>query len=98
MAYKISWSNIALEDYKHIIEHLISSWPLSIAIDFANTLNRKLTNLSMQPFNGIKSNRNPTIRSILISKHNRLYYRINDNHIELLSLIDTRMDPAKNPF
>lgn len=98
MAYKISWSDIALEDYQHVIDYLISSWPLSVAIDFENTVNRKLANLSMQPFTGIKSNRNPAIRSILFTKHNRLYYRIKGNNIELLSIIDTRMDPSKNPF
>lgn len=98
MAYKISWSDIALEDYHNIIDYLINSWALSVAIDFENIVNRKLSNLSKRPFTGIKSDRNPAIRSILFTKRNRLYYRIKGNNIELLSIIDTRMDPSKNPF
>lgn len=98
MAYKVSWSDIALEDYGHIVDYLVSSWPLSVAIDFEKMVNGKLTNLSKQPFTGIRSDRNPAIRSILITKHNRLFYRVKGNNLELLSIIDTRMDPSKNPF
>ena len=98
MAYKISWPDIALEDYHQIVDYLINSWPLTVAIDFEKMVNRKLTNLSKQPFTGIKSDRNPIIRSILFTKHNRLFYRVKGSSIELLSIIDTRMDPSKNLF
>lgn len=98
MAYKVSWSDIALEDYEHIVDYLVSNWPLSVAIDFEKMVNGKLTNLSKHPFTGIRSDRNPSIRSILITKHNRLFYRVKVNNIELLSIIDTRIDPYKSPF
>ena len=42
MAYKISWSDIALEDYHRIIDYLIDSWSLAVAIDFEKMVNRKL--------------------------------------------------------
>ena len=98
MAYKISWTEIALEDYHAIIDYLITHWSLSIAVDFENTVNQKLSNLSKRPFAGIKSDKNPSVRSILFTKHNRLYYRITGNNIELLTIIDTRRNPEKNPF
>ena len=31
MAYEISWSENALEDYENIIDYLINQWSLSIA-------------------------------------------------------------------
>ena len=34
MAYKISWSDIALEDYQSIIDYLIAQWSISVAFDF----------------------------------------------------------------
>ena len=98
MAYKITWSDIALEDYENIIEYLVKMWPLVVAVDFESIVNQKLANLSQQPFAGIKSDKNPGIRSILFTKHNRLYYRIISNNMELLAIIDTRMNPSKNPF
>ena len=98
MAYKISWSEIALEDYHIIIDYLIAEWSLSIATDFENIVNQKLENLSQRPFTGIRSNKNSSVRSILFTEHNRLYYRITGNNIELLTIIDTRRNPEKNPF
>lgn len=98
MAYKISWSDIALEDYHNIIDYLIAEWSLSVAGDFEEIVNKKLANLSKRPFVGIKSDKNPIVRSILFTHHNRLYYRITLDSIELLTIIDTRRNPEKNPF
>lgn len=44
MAYEISWSEIALRDYNRIIEYLIYKWPLSVAFDFVDIVNKKLDN------------------------------------------------------
>jgi plasmid stabilization system protein ParE len=98
MAYKISWLDIALEDYHNIIDYLIAGWSLSVAADFEEIVNKKLANLSKQAFTGIKSDKNPIVRSILFTPHNRLYYRITSNSIELPTIIDTRRNPEKNPF
>lgn len=98
MAYKISWTENALEDYQNVIEHLLTNWSLSIASNFENIVNRKLNNLSKQPLAGISSQKNPAIRSILLTPHNRLYYKISVNNIHLLAIIDTRSNPTKNPF
>ena len=98
MAYQISWTDIALQDYKRVIDYLLSEWSIEVAREFENIVNQKLINLSRHPFTGIKSEKNPLIRSILFTKHNRLYYRVRDNNIELLSIIDTRKDSLQNPF
>ena len=98
MAYQISWTDIALQDYKRVINYLLSEWSIEVATAFENIVNQKLINLSRHPFTGIKSEKNPLIRSILFTKHNRLYYRVRDNNIELLSIIDTRKDSLQNPF
>jgi len=87
-----------LEDYHIIIDYLIEEWSLSVAADFEDIVNKKLTNLSKRPFTGIKSDKNPSVRSILFTQHNRLYYGITANNIELLTIIDTRKNPKENPF
>ena len=98
MAYKINWSEIALEDYNGIITYLITNWSFSVASDFEDTVNKKLENLSKRPFVGIKSDKNSSVRSILFTPHNRLYYRITEQIIELLTIIDTRQNPKQKPF
>lgn len=98
MAYQINWTEIALEDYKRVIDYLLSEWSIAVAMEFENIVNQRLINLSRHPFTGIKSEKNPMIRSILFTKHNRLYYRIEDNCIELLAIIDTRKNSSQNLF
>ncbi len=70
MAYKISWTNIAFEDYQQVIEYLISEWSLTVAANFESIVNKKLANISRQPFIGIASQKNRLVRSILLTKHN----------------------------
>lgn len=98
MAFKIIWSEIALEDYKNVIDYLISNWPFTVAVEFENIVNKKLHTLSLQPFMGVASQKNSSIRSVLLTKHNRLYYRIKNETIELLTIFDTRQNPEKKPF
>lgn len=38
------------------------------------------------------------IRSILVTKHNKVYYRVEKGNLIIINIIDTRRDPAKNPF
>jgi plasmid stabilization system protein ParE len=98
MAYKVSWTPNAIEDYKHVIEYLLAEWSSSVAVHFENITNKRLITLSHQPYLGIASQKSPGIRSILLTKHNRLYYRITGNSIEVLNIFDRRQDPGKNRF
>lgn len=98
MAYKISWTDNALEDYQKIIEYLLAKWSLSVAIDFESKVNKKLSILSKMPSIGISSLKSREIKSILLTKHNRLFYRIKGGTIELLNIFDTRQHPDKKPF
>jgi plasmid stabilization system protein ParE len=98
MACKISWTPNAIEDYKHVIEYLLTEWSSSVAVHFENITNKKLITLSHHPYLGIASQKLAGIRSILLTKHNRLYYRITDNSIQVLNIFDTRQDPGKNRF
>ena len=98
MAYKIRWTAIALEDYEKVIDFLIKMWSVKVAIGFEEIVNKKLANLCGQPFIGIASEKKPMVRSILLTKHNRLYYRITEDTIELLNIFNTRQNPEKNSF
>ncbi len=98
MAYKIVWSKNSLQDFNGIIKYLVSQWTLSVASDFVDIVEVKLENLSKQPLVGIRSEKNPLIRSILLYSHNRLYYKINESIIELLAIVDTRKNPKENLF
>lgn len=63
--------------------------------NFIIRLQKRLRTLSQQPYIGIPSSIIKPIRSILITKHNRLFYRIKDDTIEVINMYDTRRNPKK---
>jgi plasmid stabilization system protein ParE len=98
MALKIEWTANALEDYRQVVDYLLKEWPLKVAVDFVNNLENRVDNLSSFPNIGIASLKDPFIRSIVITKHNKLYYRISPDKIEILDIFDTRQSHGKNKY
>lgn len=83
---------------KKLLEYLLLNWYDDVADNFISILNRKMELLSQQPFIGSEVNSHPGIRTYLITRHNKIYYRIQGNQIIFINMLDTRMNPAKNPF
>ena len=98
MALQVVWTNNALEDYRRVIDYLLTIWTLKVASDFSTMLEERIDTLRTFPNVGIASTKYPLIRSIVITKHNKLYYRLHADKIEILSIFDTRQDPGKNIY
>ena len=86
MAYEIIWTENAKEDFKRIIEYLQAEWSITIAENFTEKLLLKIELLTKYPFIGIASVKSPQIRSVLITKHNLLFYKVGEDTITLLLL------------
>jgi len=95
---KIIWTKNAVADYRKIIVYLIRNWPDKVVVNFQETTQSKLKVLAKYPLTGIASQKITDVRSVLITKHNRLYYRFKNNFIEILRILDTRQNPTKNPY
>ena|SRR5258706_2104818 len=98
MALQIEWTLHALEDYRQAVDYLLKEWSLKVADDFINNLEERVQNLSLFPHIGIASIKDPSIRSIVVTKHNKLYYRTWPKKIEILGIFDTRQSPQKNRY
>lgn len=98
MAYKIEWTNDALEDAENIIYYLLQQWSYKIAKEFEEKLLARLETLTGKPHTGIISSANNEIRSIVVTRRNKLYYRIKNQAIVVLNIFDTRQNPTKNKF
>jgi plasmid stabilization system protein ParE len=83
---------------KKLLEYLLLNWYDKVADNFILVMEEKMELLSEQPFIGSEVIPNSDIRTYLITKHNRIYYRIKGNKIIFINMFDTRMDPQKNPF
>ena len=90
MVKKIIWTDLAIERYRQVIDYLLNNWSEQEALKLIQIVNQKLALLSRFPFLGRQSTTNNLIRQILLTKHNRLIYKIETNRIILLEIFDTR--------
>ena len=98
MAYKIKVKKRFTNKVIKLLHYLEGEWNKDIANDFLVKLDKRIINLSGQPFTGLPVGSLHNVRSVLITKHNRLYYRIKGSTIEIVNLYDTRTNPDKNRF
>lgn len=98
MAYDIIVKKRFTNKLIKLLYYLEAEWGKATADCFADKIEKRLDNLSKQPFTGAESEYYKNVRSILITRHNRLYYRIKETTIEVINLYDTRMNPKKNPY
>lgn len=98
MACKVNWTRNASEDYDRILNYLENEWSSRIAEEFAIECLIKIELLSAMPLLGSISDKNPLVRKFLITKHNYLYYKFQNEEISLLTFADTRQEPLKSTF
>ena len=68
---------------------------MQVASDFLVKVDKRLQQLSRQPFAGIPSQKVKEVRSVFITKHNRVYYKVKGRKVIVLNMYDTRMNPKK---
>lgn len=98
MVYQIIYKKRFVQKLFNLLDYLKQEWGEAIAEKFLNRLQTRLHTLSQQPFIGTPSSAVKDVRSILVMRHNRIYYRIKDNVIEILNMYNTRIHPKNNPY
>ena len=98
MAYEIIYKKRFVNKLIKLLNYLEIHWDKEIAVEFLNKLDKRIETLKTQPFIGKQSASKPEIRTILITKHNRLYYKITQKAIIIVNMYDTRKDPEKNIY
>ena len=89
MWYKIIFKKRFAQNLLNVLTFLEQELSKTVADEFQDKLNFSLTVLREHPYVGAPSKKINT-RGLLITKHNRLFYRIHDDTIIILSLADTR--------
>lgn len=75
---------------------LLKEFSASVAFNFLDKLQQRVELIIQNPEIGKPSQKTKNIRSILLQPHNKIYYRIRSNTIELLCLFDMRK--KKQPY
>lgn len=73
-----------------VYEYLVKEYSSKAAFDFLNKLQQRVDLIIRYPEIGKPSKINPNVRSVTLQPHNRIYYRLKVNTIELLCLFDMR--------
>ncbi len=93
--YKILWTDHAISELKETIEYLENKWTERELRRFAAKLDHTIELISKSPEIFPLSLEKNNIRKAVVEKHNNLYYRINKNSIEIVSLFANRKNPNK---
>jgi len=95
MSCQIFWSPDARNDFVNILEYLNKHWGKQGVLNFINRTEQVLQLISDNPLLFISSEKKPSVHRCVVVKQISLFYRINNNKIELLRFWDNRMDPEK---
>lgn len=98
MAQRIIILKRADQKVKQVYAYLLENWNQKVADEFYEKFEKIIHIISLQPGIGRASGKRPEIRRKLVTKHNCLYYRIKDDSVIIINLLDTRRNPTKNPY
>ncbi len=97
MARQVIFQKRFLNKLEKLLIYLEKEWGIKVSNEFLDKLHVKIEALKLHPNTGqVTSLKN--IRNISITKHNRIYYKIKENKIAVINMIDTLRNPKKNPF
>lgn len=98
MTKQVIWSPVSEKDFEAILEYLKLKWNSRVISKFINKVDDNIGLIKEDPKIFPIINQELQIRKSVITKHNTLYYRENNQNIEIVRLFDSRQDPIKLKF
>lgn len=98
MAYEVILKKRFTNKLVKVLAYLEKEWSVKEAQNFLTKTDRRLKQLAGQPFTGAPSLKIKDVRAVLITRHNRLYYKVKGNKVIVLNMYDTRMNPKKKKY
>lgn len=98
MAYQIILKKRFTYKLVKLLAYLEQEWSHKVAAGFLKKIDYRIQQLSGQPLTGISSEKIEAVRSVFITRHNRLYYKVKGKKVIVLNMYDTRMNPKKRKY
>jgi len=92
MPHQIFWTSAAKKSYEEVIEFLTQNWSQKEVNQFILRTEEVLILMSNNP--NIYPEVGPDLHRCILSKHNSLFFKIDDNKITILACWDNRKDPG----
>jgi len=93
--YRILWTDHAISELKETIEYLENNWTEKELRSFSAKLDHTIELISKTPEMFPDSFEKKGVKKAVVEKHNNLYYRINLDSIEIISLFSNQKNPRK---
>jgi plasmid stabilization system protein ParE len=98
MVKTIVWNRRASNNFNSIIIYLQGEWGDNVTRNFVVRTYQLIELLASNPEMGAIEHFEKQIRGIVITKHNTLFYRIEEENLILLSFFDNRQHPRKKTY
>ena len=93
--YKIEWSEEAIRNLDGIIDYLKREWTDKEIIKFVSKLDKAINLISTNPNLFRLTNKRKNIRRCVLMKQVSIYFRHTEDTVYIISIFDTRQNPAK---
>jgi len=95
MVKTIIWNRRASNSFNSIIKYLQEEWGDRVTRNFVVRIYEIIDLLAVNPEMGSIEHFEKQIRGFVITKHNTLFYRIENERLILLNFFDNRQNPNK---
>lgn len=97
MALEVKWSEKANKSLYHITTYLEEHLSEKALIQFIDNVFECIDYILEFPEIGVIENEKTKLRSFLINKQLRVFYRVGAINVTLVAFVDTRTNPKKYP-
>lgn len=98
MVHRIVWTERAADKYDKILDYLKENWGKNLTPSFVSKTFDILALLKKQPNLGTLEKPKKGIRGFLISKHNIMFYRVDEDVLIVLNFFDTRSSLSRKKY
>lgn len=92
MNFEVIFTNFAQKCLIQILHNIEENWSKSVKDKFISNMDDILEILKSQPFIYQETLKFPGIRRCILSKNNSMYYKVIENNIFILMLVDNRQN------
>ena len=82
----------------NVYQYILKQFSADTAYIFLLRLENRIDFIANNPTVGKSSAKRKNVRSILFTPHNQIFYRYENENIEILCLFDMRKSPKRRPY
>ena len=98
MAKKVVWTKRASNKFDKVVEYLQTDWNENVVRAFVQRTETILELLSENPELGTVENSEKGVYGFRLTKHNRMFYRIDEERLIVLNIFDNRQSSKRKRY